>query len=188
MKLHNKIARLFGYEMIKRNKHPTLNSHLINLIHLHEIDLVLDIGANSGQFATTLRSEGYKGDIHSFEPVSKTFESLRAACFGDRRWFAHNIAMGDACDKKTVNVTEASDFSSFLKPNDFGKETFGRIKVLYEEVVEVSTVENFLTTQVMNVDKRRILLKIDTQGYDLEVFKGAIKVMNASFASYRKFL
>ena len=177
MKLHNKIARLFGYEMIKRNKHPTLNSHLINLIHLHEIDLVLDVGANSGQFATTLRSEGYKGDIHSFEPVSKTFESLRAACSGDHRWFAHNIAMGDACDKKTVNVTEASDFSSFLKPNDFGKETFGRIKVLYEEVVEVSTVENFLTTQVINVDKRRILLKIDTQGYDLEVFKGAIKVM-----------
>ena len=175
MKLHNKIARLFGYEMIKRNSHPTLNSHLINLINLHKIDLVLDVGANSGNFATTLRGEGYKGDIHSFEPVSRTFASLRAARSGDHRWFAHNIAMGDACDKKTINVTEASDFSSFLKlkPN----ETFGTLKVLYEEVVEVSTVENFLTTHVMNFDKRRILLKIDTQGYDLEVFKGAIKVM-----------
>lgn len=176
MKLHNKIARLFGYEIIKRNDHPTLNSHLINLIDLHEIDLVLDVGANSGNFATTLRSEGYKGDIHSFEPVSRTFESLSAACSGDHRWFAHNVAMGAACDKKTINVTEASDFSSFLKLKS--NETFGNMKVLYEEVVEVSTVENFLTTHVMNFDKKRILLKMDTQGYDLEVFKGAIKVMD----------
>lgn len=176
MKLHRKIARLFGYEMIKRSNHPTLHSHLINLINLHEIDLVLDVGAHSGQFAATLRREGYKGDIHSFEPVSKTFESLRAACSGDPRWFAHNVAMGDACDKKTVNVTAASDFSSFLTPNDFAKETFEDVKVLYEEVVEVRTVENFLATHVVNVEKRRILLKMDTQGYDLEVFEGAIKV------------
>lgn len=176
MKWHRKIARLFGYEMIKRSNHPTLHSHLINLINLHEIDLVLDVGANSGQFATTLRREGYKGDIHSFEPVSKTFESLRAACSGDPRWFAHNVAMGDACDKKTVNVTAASDFSSFLTPNDFAKETFENVKVLYEEVVEVRTVENFLAIHVVNVEKRRILLKMDTQGYDLEVLEGAIKV------------
>ena len=178
MKLHNKIARLFGYEMIKRKKQPTLNTHLINLINRHAIELVLDVGANFGQFGTMLRNEGYKGEIHSFEPVSKTFESLSAKCSGDHRWFVHQVAMGDVCGEKTIHVTESSDLSSFLEPNDFGKEEFKPIKVISEEAVEVSTIENFLTTHVTDCDKRRILLKMDTQGYDLTVFKGALKVMD----------
>lgn len=179
MKLHNKIARLFGYEMIKRKKQPTLNTHLINLINRHAIELVLDVGANFGQFGTMLRNEGYKGEIHSFEPVSKTFESLSAKCSGDHRWFVHQVAMGDVCGEKTMNVTEGSNLSSFLEPNDFGKEEFKTIKVVSEEVVEVSTIENFLTTQMPDFDKRRILLKMDTQGYDLNVFKGSLKVLGS---------
>lgn len=179
MKLHHKIARLFGYELIKRKKHSTLNSHLMNLIDRHAIDLVLDVGANSGQFGTMLRKEGYKGEIHSFEPVSETFELLRATCSGDHRWFVHQVAMGDVCGGKTMNVTEGSNLSSFLEPNDFGKEEFKPIKVISEETVEVSTIENFLTTHVTDFDKRRILLKMDTQGYDLNVFKGSLKVLGS---------
>ncbi len=178
MKLHHRIARLFGYEMISRKKSPTLNSHLMDLIKRHEIDLALDVGANLGQFGTMLREEGYKGEIHSFEPVRETFESLKAKCSDDHRWFAYRIAMGDICGGKTINVTEGSNFSSFLKPNDYGKERFQKIKVISEEAVEVSTIENFLTAQVTDCDKRRILLKMDTQGYDLNVFKGALKVLD----------
>jgi hypothetical protein len=50
MKLYRKVAKIFGYELIRRNKHPTLNTHIINLINHYKIDLVLDIGANCGQF------------------------------------------------------------------------------------------------------------------------------------------
>ncbi len=178
MKLHHRIARFFGYEMIKRKKHPTLNSHLMYLIKRYDIDLVLDVGANLGQFGTMLRTEGYKGEIHSFEPVSKTFELLRSRYSDDHRWFVHRVAMGDVCAEKTIHVTKTSNLSSFLKPNDFGKERFQTIKVISEEVVEVSTIENFLTTRVRDWDARRILLKMDTQGYDLNVFKGALKVMD----------
>lgn len=97
MKLHRKIARQFGYELIKLNKHPTANAHIINLINACEIDLVLDVGANRGQFGKTLRQEGYRGEIHSFEPVSATFEHLKESCLDDLNWFAHKLAMGDAC-------------------------------------------------------------------------------------------
>lgn len=78
-----------------------------------------------------------------------------------------------------MNVTEGSNLSSFLEPNDFGKEEFKPIKVISEETVEVSTIENFLTTHVTDFDKRRILLKMDTQGYDLNVFKGSLKVLGS---------
>lgn len=179
MKLHHKIARLFGYELIKRKKHSTLNSDLMYLIERHAIELVLDVGANSGQFGAMLRKEGYKGEIHSFEPVSETFELLRATCSGDHSWFVHQVAMGDVCGKTSIHVTKGSTLSSFLKPNDYGKESFKGIKVISEEMVEISTIENFLTTQVTDYDKRRILLKMDTQGYDLKVFRGALPVMES---------
>ena len=133
MKLHRKIAKIFGYELIKRNKHPTLSSHIINLINPYKIDLVLDVGANYGQFGRMLRNEGYKGEIHSFEPVSHSYDNLQKACLNDEKWFVHKLAMGAADGKDAINVTEASDMSSFLDPNDFGGSSIldkdGRIKI-----------------------------------------------------------
>ena len=96
MKLHHKIAKAFGYDLVRRKKHPTSSTHIMNLINQYRIDLVLDVGANQGQFGKMLRYEGYKGEIHSFEPVSRTFERLGEACFKDQKWFAHKLAMGDA--------------------------------------------------------------------------------------------
>lgn len=99
--------------------------------------------------------------------------------------------MGDVCGEKTIHVTEGSNLSSFLEPNGFGKEEFKTIKVVSEEVVEVSTIENFLTTQVPDFDKRRILLKMDTQGYDLNVSmcsRVRSRCWEASFAPCRSFL
>jgi FkbM family methyltransferase len=114
MKLHRKIAKIFGYELIKRNKHPTLSSHIINLINHYKIDLVLDIGANHGQFGNMLRGEGYKGEIHSFEPVSYSFDHLQKASLNDEKWFAHKLAMGAADGKDAINVTEASGMPHYL--------------------------------------------------------------------------
>lgn len=178
MKLHKKIAKLFGYELIKRSKQPTSSSHIINLINHYKIDIVLDVGANQGQYGRMLREEGYAGEIHSFEPVTKTFEYLYNACINDNSWFAHKFAMGDTCGEETVHITESSDLSSFLKPNDFGKEKYKKIKISDTETVEISTIESFLTNHVKELDRRRILLKMDTQGYDLNVFKGALNAIH----------
>ena len=174
MKAHKVIAKAFGYEMVKRSKHPTSNSHIINLINHNNIDVILDVGANVGQFGLMLRNEGYKGEIHSFEPVSKTFKKLNHTCLNDQKWFANNIAMGSVSDEKEVHITESSDLSSFLNPNDFGKEKYEKIKVSQTERVTVSTVDDYLTTRIENLGRRNILLKMDTQGYDLKVFEGAL--------------
>jgi len=177
MGLHKKIAKAFGYELIRRRKHTTLNTHIINIINHHKVNLVLDVGANVGDFGKMLRAEGYYGIIHSFEPVSQTFNQLRKTSFNDQKWFVHKMAMGEVCGKEIINITESSNLSSFLNPNDFGKEYSKTINILQKEMVEVETIDNFLNTQISDFDNLRILLKIDTQGYDLKVFKGAINTI-----------
>jgi FkbM family methyltransferase len=178
MKPYRKIAKIFGYELIKRSKHPTLSPHIINLINHYKIDLVLDVGANYGQFGKMLRDEGYKGEIHSFEPVSHSFDNLQKTCINDEKWFVHKLAMGAADGKGTINVTDASDMSSFLNPNAFGEGKFEKINVVHREMVEIETIDGFLLKEITDFNKRRIFLKIDTQGYDLKVLEGSLNAID----------
>lgn len=175
MKLHRKIAKLFGYELIKRKKNPTTASHIINLINQYHIDTVLDVGANQGQFGRMLREEGYRKEIHSFEPVSRPFEHLQANCLHDSHWFAYKLAMSDACGDALIYVSKSSDLSSFLSPNEFGKEKYEKIKITETEQVKLETIDTFIPQIIENLDKRNTFLKMDTQGYDIKVFKGGLK-------------
>jgi len=175
MKLHRTIARLFGYELIKRQKSPSPDAHLINLITYHNIDLVLDVGANRGQFAYKLRREGYEGDIHSFEPISEVFKELSEKTYQDKGWHAHQLALGSEFGFADVNVSTSSDLSSFLKANDFGHDRYKNIKPSKSEKVTVDTLDRFLPREISDYQNRNILLKMDTQGFDLEVFNGAVE-------------
>lgn len=65
---------------------------------------------------------------------------------------------------------DASDLSSFKTPSEFGKERFKGFSPGGSEIVKVDTLEQFIKRN--GFSKRRILLKMDTQGYDLEVMKG----------------
>ena len=148
MKLHRILAKAAGYEIIKYSKHPSSKSHVINLINHYNIDLVLDVGANVGQFGTTLRKEGYKGEIHSFEPASTSYKLLKDASQKDNKWFIHQLAMAEEEEKLELNISESSDLSSFFQANDFGKERYKKIIPQKIETVAVSTVSHFLKNNI----------------------------------------
>jgi FkbM family methyltransferase len=178
MKLHRILAKAAGYEMTKYSKHPSSRSHMINLINHYEIDLVLDVGANVGQFGKILRQEGYKGEIHSFEPASTSYKLLKEASQKDDQWFIHKRAMAEQKGELELNLAESSDLSSFLPANDFGKAKYKKIVACTTETVDVSTISHFLKNNINDYQKRRIFLKMDTQGYDLKVFTGALDVID----------
>ncbi|MFA5632635.1 MAG: FkbM family methyltransferase [Porticoccaceae bacterium] len=178
MKLHNKIAGFFGYELIKRRKHPSPASHVINLIRRQRIDVVLDVGANSGQFGAMLRDWGYRGDIHSFEPVAETFAALRQSAAGDSAWHTHNLALGDVPGEQVINVSASSDLSSFLAANAFGEDKYADIAVSATQAVAVARLDEFLSARPELFAARNIFLKMDTQGYDLNVLRGAETVLD----------
>ncbi len=68
---HKKIAAYFGYEFTRLSKNifTNQNTHIAELIKRNDINLVLDVGANIGQFGQDLRNAGYEGEIISFEPI-----------------------------------------------------------------------------------------------------------------------
>ena len=170
----NHFLNKYGYECIRKKKNPTLKSHLFNLIDQYLIDIVIDVGANHGQFGNLLRSIGYKGEILSFEPTKKSFEILSEASSRDDRWKIYPLGLGDKKISEKINIFESSDFNSLLQPNDMGKATFkNKLKKLHSESINIETLNRILAPHALK--GRRIFLKMDTQGYDLNVFKGASK-------------
>jgi len=87
----------------------------IDFLHTRSIDTVLDVGANTGQFASQLRALGYRGRIVSFEPISDVYEELARNAARDDAREARRLALGASAGQAAINVSRDSRFSS-LKP------------------------------------------------------------------------
>jgi len=172
MKLHHRLANLLGYDLIRKNKsHHTLDLHLQKIIQSKTITTIIDVGANKGQFALKLRQLGFKGKILSFEPVQREFDCIKALSKTDPLWQVHHCAMGSEPGVIELNVTDSTDLSSFLKPNEFCKTYYkDKVSSIQKQEAEVKVLKDFISNN--NLMSESVLLKTDTQGFDLEVLKG----------------
>lgn len=180
LKIHRRIAALFGYELIKARKlNDTLERHLRNVLDANKINLVVDVGANEGQYARARREFGFDGRIVSFEPLRDAFAVLKQHCDKDNNWYAYRLALGSVPAMRTMNQCSSSDFSSLLTPNPYASKRFGwRAEIASQEEIQVTTLAQLWSAIVTDIPKPRVLLKLDTQGFDMEVLAGAVGVLH----------
>jgi FkbM family methyltransferase len=147
---------------------------LKGIFSILDIDCVFDVGANLGQYARFSRGEvGYKGLIISVEPIAAHVEVLRAASESDPLWVIEAIALGAAPGRLPINVAKAGDLSSFLKPHISNATGFAELsKAASIEEVEVRTFDELFASVRDKYNVRNIYLKLDTQGFDLNVLQG----------------
>lgn len=173
MNLLRIFSNWFGYDVIRQSKDILLDRHLHNLLVKHQIETVIDVGANLGQYGKFLRSIGFSGTILSFEPLSSAFEILNAASEADQNWHVYNYALGDKADEAVINVSNYSDFSSFLSPTSYSEKTFkDKSEVIGQETVTIKTLDSIFDS-LPDTNRQNIHLKMDTQGFDLKVFAGS---------------
>lgn len=147
--------------------------HLSHLFRIYRVNCVLDVGANEGQYALDLRQSGFTGHIFSFEPIEELYAGLKKLSEDDPKWMVFPYALGSTNGEEQINVLEASSFSSLLKTNEYAHERFGpKVTVRETREVQVKRLDSILEEILENIPKPRIYLKMDTQGYDLEVFEG----------------
>lgn len=146
---------------------------LFGFLQSRQVDLVLDVGANVGQYALGLRERGYHGLIRSFEPVSDVFARLAAAAAGDRNWRVARCALGAQAGVAQINVFRNSVFNS-LKPQSGLGAAFGSgFDLARVEEVEVRTLDAVMADD----PAQAIFLKIDTQGFEQEVLAGGRQLL-----------
>jgi FkbM family methyltransferase len=137
----------------------------------YEIDVVLDVGANTGQFANQLRREvHFAGRIHSFEPLSSAFRVLQGSASRDVDWFTHNFALGDREEKRVIHVSANSYSSSLLDMLPTHAAAAPESRFVGSEEVSVRTLDSIFDEICALGD--RVYLKVDTQGYEGRVLRG----------------
>lgn len=164
-----RILRPFGVELRRTRSDPDLMA----FIRDRAIDMVLDVGANVGQFGTGLRAGGYRGRIVSFEPISDVYETLTAKATSDRDWTTNNYALGAKSEQATIHVSDLSVFSSILPSTRAATRFDAAAAVARTETIEVRTLDDVCRGVSGNV-----LLKIDTQGFERQVLQGGRSVLS----------
>jgi FkbM family methyltransferase len=172
------VERVCGYKLVSilpfaRLRWLESRSVLRHVLAKLAINCVLDVGANQGQYGMVLRGLGYKGWILSFEPIKANCEVLENVAKRNGPWRVFQYALGAANCRSAINVAELSIFSSFLTAKEDSQLRFPKSRVERREEVEVRRLDDILETCLSGIESPRIYLKMDTQGFDLEVMKGA---------------
>jgi FkbM family methyltransferase len=139
------------------------------------VNMVLDVGANEGQFGKMLRSLGFRGRIVSFEPLMDAFASLQRTAANDPLWTCHNIGLSDVDQTAMINVSANSYSSSFLPVSARSVRIEPGIAYVAHQEASLRRLDGIFDKVARSGEV--IYLKIDTQGYELNVLRGAIKAL-----------
>ena len=146
---------------------------------LDGVDVVLDVGANAGQYGTMLRELGFAGRLVSLEPVAEAFAELERRATADPAWEAVCVAASDADGEVTLNVTGDSRSSSVLARNERFADKAGWAP---KECRQVAARRLDGLVEELLRPGERAFLKLDIQGYERHVLDGAGAVL-ARFAA-----
>jgi FkbM family methyltransferase len=153
--------------------------HLRRFLSYFEVDCVFDVGANAGQYARMLRNEvGYEGFIISYEPIPQHAAALREMAKGDDKWFVEEMALDESPGTAVFNIMAGDQFSSLHGVSETGSSLF-REQTRLDRRIQVctSTVAEQVTKYRAQLAYRRPFLKMDTQGHDDAVVRGAGAVL-----------
>jgi FkbM family methyltransferase len=167
--------RRHGYDLIRypMPEWYLLREGLAEIFSTFRINCVIDAGANRGQYGEFLRNMGYRNRLASFEPIPAMFKVLEEKSRNDPDWHVYNLALGSSNQALDLNVTSSEEFSSLLPVNSYGDEHFhDRMAVKRTERVDVVRLDSILDQVTAGLEDPRIYLKMDTQGYDLQVLEG----------------
>jgi len=141
------------------------------------VTLLLDVGANVGQYALRTRNAGYEGRIVSFEPMSAAFAELSARAAADPAWSCRRLALGSSAGESEIHVSRNSYSSSLLEMEDRHLRTAPESAYVGTETISVRTLDEIWDEMVTSSD--RPFLKLDIQGFELEALRGAERSLPA---------
>jgi FkbM family methyltransferase len=135
------------------------------------VDLVLDVGASTGNYGRTIRAGGYTGRICSFEPLSAAFGNLEKLAAQDADWSCLRMALGALPGRAEINVAGNSDSSSLLEMGERHARSDPASAYIGTETIELGTVDQIWDSVAR--DGEVVFLKLDVQGFELEALRGA---------------
>ncbi len=177
------LARSIGFDISRYRPDAHHGARYAHLLRTRGIQQILDVGANAGQYGSLLRSNhDYRGRILSFEPLIEAHASLTARAAADplQRWsVARRAALGAMNGTTMIHVAGNSVSSSILPMRPAHVAAAPQSVGQGMEEITIRRLDDVVRERGVTID-RHVLLKIDTQGYELEVLQGADETVAAA--------
>ncbi|GAB3513163.1 FkbM family methyltransferase [Spirosoma knui] len=170
-----KIAQYFGHDIVHLPADPTVREWL-DLMRSANIDVIFDVGANTGQFGKLVRKLGFAAPIVSFEPLSEAYEQLQRTALAYPSWQTVHTAIGDYNGMAEINVSRNSYSSSLLNILPLHVESEANAVYVGTETVRVQTVDSIVDQYCR--PHQNLYVKIDTQGFERQVIKGCVQSLD----------
>lgn len=138
------------------------------------VDRILDVGANRGQFSMIARILHPQVQIDAFEPQPGEASVYKDILGGDSRIVLHEVALGDQAGEADLHISRRRDSSSLLPIGEMQSKLFPSTEEVGTHRVSVVTLDSFAPGWKSS---KRMLLKLDVQGFELGVLRGATTVL-----------
>jgi FkbM family methyltransferase len=157
----------------------SLERQLRDFLTQMDINIVLDVGAFVGRYAIKLRELGYKGRIISFEPFSASYDRLRATMRHDSLWSGQPFGLSDENGESLMNTSGSGDFNSLLNLRSDAERAYGLDPSQRGQTpIQLRRLDAVLPQLLEGIQAPRVFMKMDTQGHDVSVVRGASGVLD----------
>ena len=163
--------RVFGIDIKK------INPAKYSWLKQYNIATVIDIGANTGQFAKFIHKELPSANIISFEPISECYNKLKKKMKSASNFQAFNYALGDIDDSVEMKINNFTPSSSLLSIANLHIQTFPFTTEKSIRRVKVKRLDDIAESLDC---KDNLLIKIDVQGYEDRVIKGGQNIISSA--------
>jgi FkbM family methyltransferase len=168
--------RRLGFTVERYSPATVPDARIAALLAYHKVDLVLDVGANAGQYARALRRSGYRGRILSFEPLRDAWARCAAHASRDPLWtVAPRMALGSEEGEVEIHVAANSASSSILPMRESHRAAAPDSAYIGREIVDLRRLDRVVGDALDRASHP--FLKMDTQGYEREILAGAAGIM-----------
>lgn len=141
----------------------------------NEFATVLDVGGHHGQFTLFALERFPSAEVITFEPQADGADKIREVTAGEPRVRLENYALGAESGSAELNISKRSDSSSLLPIGEGQTTAFPGTEAASTETIEVETLDNLLP----EAPAAPVLLKIDVQGFELDVLRGAERTLGS---------
>ena len=164
-----KILNKLGYNLVYYRS--PMETTIIPL----DIKTIIDIGANTGDYAKEMRKLFPQSTIYSFEPLSSCFEALNLTMANDKNFKSYNTALGNEKGTTAINKSSFHPSSSILTMSDIHKHLYPKSKDSQQETISITTLDDILEREPL---KKNVLIKMDVQGFEDKVIVGGQTIID----------
>ena len=161
------------------------NSPRMTMLGLRELpySTIIDVGANKGQFAHDIQRFFPQAMIYCFEPLPEPFRELKEwAASQAGRVQAFNMALGESDGEITMHChVDHTPSSSLLKATELNMVHHPFIKTKQSQTIAIARLDDVLS-QISAQLEGEVLLKLDVQGYEDRVLRGATETLKVASA------